>query len=178
MRRRLPPSTIEGLIVLGVLTVALAGAIAGISVWLVDEHSGRAEAAVTETGAAETQPAQTQAQTAATETQPATQPATTQPAQTQAPQTEAATTAAGEGNAQAGAQVFATAGCGGCHTLAAAGSSGTVGPSLDDVRPSFDTVVQFVTNGSGPMPAFGRQGILNEQQILDVAAYVVQSTSG
>ena len=32
-----------------------------------------------------------------------------------------------------GAQVFETNACGGCHTLAAAGSTGTTGPDLDDV---------------------------------------------
>jgi mono/diheme cytochrome c family protein len=34
-----------------------------------------------------------------------------------------------------GAQVFANNGCGGCHTLAAAGSGGVVGPNLDEVLP-------------------------------------------
>jgi cytochrome c2 len=34
-----------------------------------------------------------------------------------------------------GGQVFANNGCGSCHTLAAAESSGTVGPDLDDVIP-------------------------------------------
>jgi mono/diheme cytochrome c family protein len=32
-----------------------------------------------------------------------------------------------------GAQVFANNGCGGCHTLAAAGSGGVTGPNLDEV---------------------------------------------
>jgi mono/diheme cytochrome c family protein len=32
-----------------------------------------------------------------------------------------------------GAQVFASKGCGGCHTLAAASAGGTVGPNLDEV---------------------------------------------
>ena len=32
-----------------------------------------------------------------------------------------------------GAQVFASKGCGGCHTLAAAEAGGTVGPNLDEV---------------------------------------------
>jgi mono/diheme cytochrome c family protein len=31
-----------------------------------------------------------------------------------------------------GAQVFASAGCGSCHTLAAAGSTGTTGPDLEE----------------------------------------------
>ncbi|MGD9735793.1 MAG: c-type cytochrome [Solirubrobacterales bacterium] len=34
-----------------------------------------------------------------------------------------------------GAQVFANNGCGGCHALAAAGSSGVTGPDLDEVLP-------------------------------------------
>ncbi len=34
-----------------------------------------------------------------------------------------------------GAQVFANNGCGGCHTLAAAGSGGVTGPDLDEVLP-------------------------------------------
>jgi mono/diheme cytochrome c family protein len=37
----------------------------------------------------------------------------------------------------------------------------------------FDGVVQQVTNGGGGMPAF--QGTLSEQQIQDVAAFVVAS---
>ena len=37
-----------------------------------------------------------------------------------------------------GAQVFANNGCGGCHTLAAAGSSGVTGPNLDEVLPGQD----------------------------------------
>jgi mono/diheme cytochrome c family protein len=34
-----------------------------------------------------------------------------------------------------GAQVFANNGCGGCHTLAAAGTGGVTGPNLDEVLP-------------------------------------------
>jgi mono/diheme cytochrome c family protein len=81
-----------------------------------------------------------------------------------------------EGDAAAGEAVFASAGCGGCHTLEAAGSSGTVGPNLDDTKPSHDLVVERVTNGAGAMPAFKDQ--LDETQIQDVAAYVVASTQG
>jgi mono/diheme cytochrome c family protein len=35
----------------------------------------------------------------------------------------------------AGAQVFASSGCGSCHTLAAANAGGTIGPDLDEVLP-------------------------------------------
>jgi mono/diheme cytochrome c family protein len=75
-----------------------------------------------------------------------------------------------DADAAAGAKVFASAGCGSCHTLAAARSSGQVGPNLDDVQPGYDVVVAKVTDGGGGMPAFGGQ--LSEQQIRDVAAFV------
>jgi cytochrome c553 len=82
----------------------------------------------------------------------------------------------GQGDAEAGAQVFASAGCGGCHTMSAANASGGVGPNLDDAKPDHDLVVDRVTNGQGVMPSF--KGQLSDQQIQDVAAYVVPSTSG
>lgn len=105
----------------------------------------------------------------------------TQAATETAGETTPATTAAdetlpAEGDAQAGAAVFETAGCAGCHTLAAAGSTGTVGPDLDELRPALADIVEQVTNGGGAMPAFG--GRLTDAQIRDVAAYVFQSTSG
>ena len=81
-----------------------------------------------------------------------------------------------EGDATAGEAVFASAGCGSCHALDAAGASGAVGPSLDQTKPDAALVVDRVTNGSGGMPAFKDQ--LDEQQIKDVAAYVVASTQG
>jgi cytochrome c6 len=74
-----------------------------------------------------------------------------------------------------GAKVFASAGCGGCHTFSKASSSGSVGPNLDDLGPSFDTVVHQVTNGGGAMPSFKDQ--LSEQEIRDVAAFVSGQTS-
>ena len=81
-----------------------------------------------------------------------------------------------EGDAAAGAEVFASAGCGGCHTLADAGTSGNVGPNLDETQPDAAKVYDRVLNGQGAMPSFKDQ--LSEQQIADVTAYVVQSTSG
>jgi mono/diheme cytochrome c family protein len=75
------------------------------------------------------------------------------------------------GDPAAGKEVFlGAAACGGCHTLADAGSTGSIGPDLDAVKPSAEKVVTQVTNGGGGMPAFGDQ--LSEQQIQDVAAYV------
>jgi mono/diheme cytochrome c family protein len=80
-----------------------------------------------------------------------------------------------EGDAANGAKIYASAGCGGCHTLEAAGSSGSVGPNLDQSKPDLALVVDRVTNGQGAMPSFGDQ--LSEQEIADVAQYVVESTS-
>jgi mono/diheme cytochrome c family protein len=83
----------------------------------------------------------------------------------------------GEGDAAAGKEVFlGTSGCGTCHTLADAGTSGTVGPNLDDSQPDFDLVVDRVTNGQGAMPSFS--STLSEQQIQDVAAYVSSVAGG
>jgi len=79
------------------------------------------------------------------------------------------------GDATNGKAVFASAGCGSCHTYSKAGSSGSIGPNLDDLAPSFETVVRQVTNGGGPMPAF--KGQLSEQEIRDVAAFVSGSSS-
>jgi cytochrome c553 len=78
----------------------------------------------------------------------------------------------GGGNAEAGQEIF-VANCGSCHTLEEAGTSGTVGPNLDETTLDLDAVVQQVTNGGGGMPAF--QGRLSEQEIQDVAAFVVAS---
>ncbi len=82
----------------------------------------------------------------------------------------------GAGDAAKGEEVFASAGCGGCHTFEAAGSSGSVGPNLDELAPSFDQVVEQVTNGGGAMPAFA--GELSEQEIRDVATYVSSRATG
>jgi mono/diheme cytochrome c family protein len=79
-----------------------------------------------------------------------------------------------EGDAENGAKIFASAGCGGCHTLQAAGSSGTVGPNLDDAKPDLALAIDRVTNGQGAMPSFKDQ--LSEKEIADVATYVVEST--
>jgi mono/diheme cytochrome c family protein len=77
----------------------------------------------------------------------------------------------GEGDPAAGKEVFlGSSGCGTCHTLADAGTSGTIGPNLDDSQPSYDLVVDRVTNGQGGMPSFS--ATLSEEDIQNVAAYV------
>ena len=97
--------------------------------------------------------------------------------------TTAATTANGRdedeeeaGNPTLGEIVFVTEGCGGCHTLAAAGvvgnidEQGSVAPDLDEAKASYDEIVEVVTNGRGAMPSF--EGELTPKDIRDVAAYV------
>ena len=78
-----------------------------------------------------------------------------------------------EGDAAAGAAVFTSAGCGGCHTLAAAGSAGAVGPNLDEAMPDYALVMERVTNGMGAMPAYAGQ--ISETDIQNVSAYVSQN---
>jgi mono/diheme cytochrome c family protein len=84
------------------------------------------------------------------------------------------TSAALIGDPAAGATVFQSAGCGSCHTMAAAGSTGTSGPNLDSLGADQPTIVQQVTNGGEGMPAFSPQ--YSATQINNVAAYVYQST--
>jgi mono/diheme cytochrome c family protein len=80
------------------------------------------------------------------------------------------------GDPVAGKHVFLTAGCTGCHTLKDAGSTGTVGPNLDQAKPPATLVYQRVTEGAGAMPNFS--GKLSTKQIADVIAYVVKATGG
>jgi cytochrome c6 len=101
---------------------------------------------------------------------PTTTTATTSPTTTAA----APAPSGSQGDPVAGKAVFAKAGCGGCHTLKAAGSSGTVGPNLDSLKPPFDRVVHQVQVGGGPMPSF--KDALSAKEIRDVAAFVVTST--
>jgi cbb3-type cytochrome c oxidase subunit III len=63
--------------------------------------------------------------------------------------------------------------CSSCHTLKAAGSTGTVGPNLDQLKPKQATVVHQVTNGGAVMPAF--KGKLTPAQIQSVATFVSSS---
>jgi cytochrome c6 len=80
------------------------------------------------------------------------------------------------GDPAAGAQVFVSAGCTSCHVLAAAGSTGAVGPNLDMTQPTPERVQSQVVRGGGAMPAFG--ATLTSQQISDVAEYVAQASRG
>jgi cbb3-type cytochrome c oxidase subunit III len=71
-----------------------------------------------------------------------------------------------------GKKIFQTE-CAGCHTLKAAGASGTVGPNLDQLKPSEARAERQVTNGGAVMPAF--KGRLSPAQIKAVAAFVASN---
>jgi len=72
-------------------------------------------------------------------------------------------------NATSGKDIF-VANCGSCHTLKDAGTSGNVGPNLDQLKPNEARVERQVINGGGAMPAF--KGTLTDAQIKAVAKYV------
>lgn len=135
------------------------------AVFLDASHAEKAEAVETE--APTTAPETTTTEATTTEETTTTEATTTEETTTEATTTEAE----GQGDPVAGKDVFQNAGgCGACHALADAGTSGSIGPNLDSTQPSYDLVVDRVTNGKGAMPAFS--GRLSEQQIQDVAAYV------
>ena len=91
-----------------------------------------------------------------------------QPAATQVSTTETQTAQAPVGP---GRDLFVS-NCGGCHTLAAAGTTGTVGPNLDDLKPDQATVQAAIKEGPGAMPA----NLLTAAQAQQVAAFVAAST--
>ena len=85
-------------------------------------------------------------------------------------QTTPADTGGGTESAGAGKEVFSTT-CGGCHTLSDAGTSGQVGPNLDDLKPDADRVKQAIAQGPGVMP----ENLLEGAEADQVAQYVADS---
>jgi mono/diheme cytochrome c family protein len=83
-----------------------------------------------------------------------------------------------------GLQVF-TINCGACHTLAAAGTDGVIGPNLDQllgtgsksattVKSNYDRVLSAVQNGiGGRMP----KGLVQGQQAQEVARFVAENAA-
>jgi hypothetical protein len=72
-----------------------------------------------------------------------------------------------------GAKVFASAGCGTCHTLEAAKAKGQIGPNLDELKPEEATVERQVRSGGNGMPSFETK--LSARQIALVARFVSES---
>ena len=112
--------------------------------------------------------------TAAEPTTTTAQPGTTTQATQPAP--------APAGDATAGKQVFASQGCGSCHAFSAAGSTGTVGPNLDEalkgkdaafIRESVVDPNKQIAKGYPPsvMPQdFGQK--LSPKQLDDLVAFL------
>lgn len=150
-----PPPSGDGLLswLVGGLAVGLVVLGAVLIAYKVGYDNGRdsVEAVPASTQPTETEPTETEAEPTETETEPT----ETEPAEPD------------------GASVFAEAGCNSCHTLSAAGASGTVGPNLDDLRPTQEQVVTIVTNGRGAMPAFADQ--LTPEEIEAVSTYVADA---
>ncbi len=73
-----------------------------------------------------------------------------------------------------GAKVFASSGCGGCHTLSAAAAKGQVGPNLDELKPDASTVAHQVRVGGNGMPSFRSK--LSARQISLVADFVASAS--
>ena len=114
------------------------------------------------------QPVQTQ--TGVTET---TGTETTESTETETETEGGSSSGGGSADLVAGKAAWDKGACGGCHTLAVAKATGTVGPDLDTLAPDESTVAHQVENGGGGMPAF--KGVLTDEQIKAVAAYVAQS---
>jgi cytochrome c553 len=120
-----------------------------------------------------------------------TEPAPT-PTETTAPTTPTETGGGGgpTGDAAAGKEIFtATAQppCGSCHTLAEANATGQVGPNLDDVLKGKDAafIHESIVDPNAEIASGFSAGImpetyassLSDQQIADLVAFLVQSTS-
>ena len=81
---------------------------------------------------------------------------------------------ANEDVVQKGLEIFNGKGqCAVCHILKDAGSQGNIGPNLDMVVVSLESVKNIVINGQGVMPALGLDGILTQDEVDIVSQYVV-----
>jgi mono/diheme cytochrome c family protein len=154
-RSRRTEAAAEAALIILVLGLVAVGVFVG---WVVGHYTTSGTTTVTVSGSA------TATSAAAPTTTAAATPTTTAAAAPTTTGTTGGTQAAALGKA-----VF-TQNCGSCHTLAAAGASGTVGPDLDQLKPSAAIVQHQVVNGGAVMPAFA--GTLSTAQIAAVATYV------
>jgi mono/diheme cytochrome c family protein len=97
---------------------------------------------------------------------------------------------AGLAQAKTGDQIFTAAGCAGCHTFSPAGSNGTIGPNLNQlktqagklvpgksaeqyIRESLEDPGAYIVKGfPNAMPPF--KGRLTDQQIKAIVDYLLQ----
>jgi mono/diheme cytochrome c family protein len=159
-----------------VVTLLLMVAMIGAVVVFASEDEGAEAAEHVETELTETETGPTETETGPAETETG-QTETTPPATT-APEEEAPA-----GDPAAGKALFASNGCSGCHTFEAAGSTGAVGPNLDEVLEGKDAefVHQSIVEpnaevaegyNAGVMPSFEQ---LSEDQVNDLVAFLTQS---
>lgn len=94
---------------------------------------------------------------------------TDQPSSPSSPSSMNSGQAGGSGTSIDGETIF-SANCASCHTLAAAGAAGVVGPNLDELKPDMEEVMSQVQNGGGGMPSFA--GTLSPAEITAVSKYV------
>lgn len=89
---------------------------------------------------------------------------------------------AAQGDPERGKDVFAAQGCGNCHTLAAAGSTATIGPNLDDALQgqSTDEIRESIVNPNAEIAEGFRSGVmpqdfgdkLSDQELNDLVAFL------
>ena len=147
-----------------ILTIAMLGA---VEVFAKESHEAAHET-TTETGPAET-----------TTTTPTPPP----PA---APTTTGA--AAPSGSPEAGKAVFASQGCGNCHTFPPAGSTGTVGPNLGEALKGKDAafIHESIVNPNAEVASGYPAGVmpqtykdqLTPKQLDDLVAFLSSGSSG
>jgi mono/diheme cytochrome c family protein len=87
-----------------------------------------------------------------------------------------------------GAQVFANNGCGGCHTLKAAGSGGTTGPNLDEVlkgqpmaeinKDIVDPNAEIATGYPPNVMPGNFEEVLSKQELEQLVEYLIAETGG
>lgn len=165
----------KGLGLFVVVTLLLTVAMVGAVVVFASEDEGAEAAGHVETELTETETGPTETETGPAETETG-QTETTPPATTAEEEAPAGDPAAGEA-------LFASNGCGGCHTFEAAGSTGAVGPNLDEALEGKDAAFVHqsivepnaeVAEGYNPgvMPSFQQ---LSEDQVNDLVAFLTQS---
>ncbi len=96
-----------------------------------------------------------------------------------------------KGDPAAGKTVFASQGCGSCHTFAAAGTNGKIGPDLDNLaadaqkagQPLADYTESSITDPDGYVVSGFPKGVmpktyssLSDQQLADLVAFLTQKS--
>jgi mono/diheme cytochrome c family protein len=160
-KRRRNEYTAEAFLILFVLFFAFAAGIAGYAIG----HSVASDDD-NNTPAAETTAEQTTTE-ATTSEETTTEETTTEETTTEGETTGETNAAGGEPEGEA---VFNSAGCAACHTFEPAGSTGMVGPNLDNINLTEAQVQRQVENGGGGMPAFKDR--LSQAEIREVSNFV------